>query len=71
MPSAVFERLTPAIKRLQTYALDRMATGIGKETLAGLECRGSRALSLYGNKLSSLHFSKNFTLINLGTQVVN
>jgi hypothetical protein len=30
MPSAGFKPAFPAIKRLQTYALDRMATGIGK-----------------------------------------
>ena len=29
MPSAGFEPATPAIKRLQTYALDSIATGIG------------------------------------------
>jgi hypothetical protein len=29
MPSAEFEPAIPAIKRLQTYALDRTATGIG------------------------------------------
>ena len=29
MPSAGFEPATPAIKQLQTYALDRKATGIG------------------------------------------
>jgi hypothetical protein len=30
MRSAGFERAIPAIKRLQTYALDRAATGIGQ-----------------------------------------
>jgi hypothetical protein len=29
MPSAVFELAIPAIKTLQTYTLDRTATGIG------------------------------------------
>ena len=29
MPSAGFEPAIPAIKRLQTYTLDRTATGIG------------------------------------------
>jgi hypothetical protein len=29
MPRAVFEPAIPATKRLQTYALDRAATGIG------------------------------------------
>jgi hypothetical protein len=29
MPLAGFEPVTPATKRLQTYALDRAATGIG------------------------------------------
>jgi hypothetical protein len=29
MPSAEFEPATPATKRLQTYTLDRSATGIG------------------------------------------
>jgi hypothetical protein len=29
MPSAGFEPATPATKRLQTYVLDRAATGIG------------------------------------------
>jgi hypothetical protein len=29
MPSAGFEPATPATKRLQTYALDHAATGIG------------------------------------------
>jgi hypothetical protein len=31
VPSAVFEPAIPAIKRLQTYTLDRAATGIGYE----------------------------------------
>jgi len=31
MPSAGFEPATPAIKRRQTYALDRKVTGIGKK----------------------------------------
>jgi hypothetical protein len=30
MPSAVLDPEIPAIKRLQTYALDRTATGMGK-----------------------------------------
>jgi hypothetical protein len=29
MPSTVFEPAIPETKRLQTYALDRAATGIG------------------------------------------
>jgi len=30
MPSAGFKLAIPAIKRLETYSLDRMATGTGK-----------------------------------------
>jgi len=33
MLSTEFEAATPAIKQLQTYALDRRVTRIGKETL--------------------------------------
>jgi hypothetical protein len=33
MPSAGFEPAIPATKRLQTYVLDRAATGIGNFTL--------------------------------------
>jgi hypothetical protein len=29
MPAVGFEAATPAIKQLQTYAIDRTATGIG------------------------------------------
>ena len=35
MPSAWFEPAIPAIERLQTYALDRTATGIGLECVWG------------------------------------
>jgi hypothetical protein len=35
MPSAGFEPAIPAIKRPQTYAFDRAATGIGKSTFFG------------------------------------
>jgi hypothetical protein len=31
MPSAGFETVIPATKRLQTYALDRAVTGIGNQ----------------------------------------
>jgi hypothetical protein len=31
MPSVGFEPAIPAVKQLQTYALDRTATGIGPE----------------------------------------
>jgi hypothetical protein len=31
MPRAGFEPATPATKRLQTYALERVATGIGTD----------------------------------------
>lgn len=51
--------------------LDRKATWIGRETLPGLECRRRRAQSLYGNTLSSVQASKNFALINPGTQALN
>jgi hypothetical protein len=34
MPSAGFETEIPAIKRPQTYALDRKTTGIGERILA-------------------------------------
>jgi hypothetical protein len=33
MPSAVFEPAIPAGERLQTHALDRSATGIGKQII--------------------------------------
>ena len=36
MPSAGFEPAIPASERPQTHALDRAATGIGKESTAGL-----------------------------------
>jgi hypothetical protein len=37
MPSAEFEPAIPAIERLQTYALDLTATGIGTFSLAAFE----------------------------------
>ena len=37
MPSTGFEPVTPAIKRLQTYAFDRMASGI----IVAVRLRGS------------------------------
>jgi hypothetical protein len=37
MPSAGFEPAIPAIKRLQTYALDSTATGIGNSLIVEIE----------------------------------
>ena len=36
MPSAWFEPAIPAIKRPQTYALDRTATGIGLQDITDI-----------------------------------
>jgi hypothetical protein len=46
MPQAGFEPAIPATKRTQTYALDRTATGIGKNEFAPWNDRMLRVLFL-------------------------
>jgi hypothetical protein len=60
MPSPGFESATPAVKRIQTYALDLTATGIGQRNTSYKNC-GSKSRITFPNTSISLQIKNVWT----------